>query len=267
DHDDDVRMRVIADHVRSGLMLMTDGVVPGNEGRGYILRRLLRRVVRAMRLLGVDASSFAELFDASRVAMRDAYPDVEEQWERTSRLALAEEETFLQTLASGTTILDTAVEKARTAGDTVLPGDTTFLLHDTFGFPIDLTLEIAEEAGLSVDRGEFDRLMQEQRARAKADVQAQTGAVADLKVYSDLRALGETVFTGYDTLQTETKVLGILVDGEPVASATEGQVAEVILAESSLYAESGGQAADQGSIVGDGFDLEVLDVQRPVKGL
>ncbi|MGE3194735.1 MAG: alanine--tRNA ligase [Microbacteriaceae bacterium] len=267
DHDDDVRMRVIADHVRSSLMLMTDGVTPGNEGRGYILRRLLRRVVRAMRLLGVDGSSFAELFEASRIAMRDAYPDVEEQWERTSRLALGEEEAFIGTLASGTTILDLAVEKAVKAGEKTLPGDTTFLLHDTFGFPIDLTLEIAEEAGLTVDRDAFDRLMLEQRTRAKTDAKAKKGALADLSVYSDLRAQGETVFTGYDYLDTETRVLGILVDGQPAQKATAGQEAEVILAESSLYAESGGQAADKGSIVGDGFDLEVLDVQRPVKGL
>lgn len=267
DHDDDVRMRVIADHVRSGLMLMTDGVTPGNEGRGYILRRLLRRVIRAMRLLGVDSTSFAELFDASRIAMRDAYPDVEENWDRTSRLALGEEEAFIGTLAQGTTILDTAVEKARKAGQSTLPGDTTFLLHDTFGFPIDLTLEIAEEAGLTVDRAAFDTLMAEQRTRAKTDAKAKKGALADLSVYSDLRAQGETVFTGYDYLETETRVLGILVDGQPADKATAGQTAEVILAESSLYAESGGQAADQGSIVGDSFDLEVLDVQRPVKGL
>ncbi|MGV3713872.1 alanine--tRNA ligase [Pseudolysinimonas sp.] len=267
DHGDDVRFRVIADHVRSGLMLMTDGVAPGNEGRGYILRRLLRRAIRSMRLLGVDAPSFAELFDASRRAMRDAYPEVEENWERTSRLALGEEETFLSTLASGTSILDVAVADAKKAGSTTLPGDTTFLLHDTFGFPVDLTLEIAEEAGLTVDRAAFDTLMSEQRTRAKADAKAKKGAIADLAVYSDLRAQGETVFTGYDALQTETRVLGILVDGQPAQKATAGQVAEVILAESSLYAESGGQAADQGAIVGDGFDLEVLDVQRPVKGL
>jgi alanyl-tRNA synthetase len=267
DHGDDVRFRVIADHVRSSLMLMTDGVAPGNEGRGYILRRLMRRAIRSMRLLGVDAPSFAELFDASRVAMRDAYPDVEENWDRTSRLALGEEETFLSTLASGTTILDTAVADTKKAGATTLPGDTTFLLHDTFGFPIDLTLEIAEEAGLTVDRDAFDKLMTEQRTRAKTDAKAKKGAIADLAIYSDLRSKGETVFTGYDTLQTETRVLGILVDGHPVTTAAAGQTAEVILAESSLYAESGGQAADQGAIVGHGFDLEVLDVQRPVKGL
>ncbi len=267
DHDDDVRMRVIADHVRSSLMLMTDGVAPSNEGRGYILRRLLRRVVRAMRLLGVDAPSFAELFEASRVAMRDAYPEVEAEYERTSRLALGEEETFLRTLASGTTILDVAVADTKKAGERSLSGDTAFLLHDTFGFPIDLTLEIAEEAGLTVDRGAFDSLMAEQRTRAKADAKAKKAGLADLSVYSDLRAQGETVFTGYDYLETDSRVIGIIKDGLSVQKAAVGDVVEVILAETALYAESGGQAADKGTIVGDGFELEVLDVQRPVKGL
>lgn len=267
DHDDDVRMRVIADHVRSSLMLMTDGVAPSNEGRGYILRRLMRRVIRAMRLLGVDAPSFAELFDASRTAMRDAYPEVEAEYSRTSRLALGEEEAFLRTLAGGTTILDVAVADTKKAGGEALAGDTAFLLHDTFGFPIELTLEIAEEAGLSVDRAAFDTLMSEQRTRAKADAKAKKGKLADLSVYSEFRALGETVFTGYDYLQTDSRVLGIIAESGPVPKAVAGDVVEVILAESSLYAESGGQAADKGSIVGDGFDLEVLDVQKPVKGL
>lgn len=267
EHPDDVRMRIIADHVRSSLMLMTDGVSPSNEGRGYILRRLLRRAVRSMRLLGVDSISFPELFNASRLAMRDAYPDVEEQWERTSRLAVAEEETFRSTLASGTTILDLAVEDTQTKGASALPGDTAFLLHDTFGFPIDLTLEIAEEAGLTVDRAAFDELMMEQRTRAKADARAKKRALADLSVYSGMRAAGETVFTGYDYLQTDSTVLGILVDGHAVDRAVTGDIAEVILAETALYPESGGQAADAGAIVGNGFDLEVLDVQRPVKGL
>jgi alanyl-tRNA synthetase len=267
DHDDDVRMRVIADHVRSSLMLMTDGVAPSNEGRGYILRRLMRRVVRAMRLLGVDAPSFAELFEASRLAMRDAYPEVDAEYERTSRLALGEEEVFLRTLASGTTILDVAVADTKKAGESALSGDTAFLLHDTFGFPIDLTLEIAEEAGLSVDRAVFDTLMTDQRSRAKADAKAKKAGRADLSVYADLRAQGETVFTGYDYLQTDSRVLGLIADGVPVRKAVAGDTVEVILAETSLYAEAGGQAADKGSIVGDGFELEVLDVQRPVKGL
>ena len=266
-HDDDVRMRIVADHVRSGLMLLSDGVTPSNEGRGYILRRLLRRTVRSMRLLGVDAPTFDTLFPSSRDAMKAAYPEVESDFSRISNLALAEEETFLRTLASGTSILDLAVTKTQGAGSRQLAGDTAFLLHDTFGFPIDLTLEIAEEAGLSVDRDAFDALMLEQRTMAKADAKAKKTLLADLSVYSAFRAQGETVFTGYDHLDTDTTILGLIVDGVSVTRAVAGDIAEVILAETSLYPESGGQEADAGSIVGTGFDLEVLDVQRPVKGL
>ena len=266
-HDDDVRMRVVADHVRSGLMLLSDGVTPSNEGRGYILRRLLRRTVRSMRLLGVDAPTFDTLFPSSRDAMKAAYPEVESDFTRISNLALAEEETFLRTLASGTSILDLAVTKTQDTGSKQLAGDTAFLLHDTFGFPIDLTLEMAEEAGLSVDRDAFDALMLEQRTMAKADARAKQTLLADLSVYSAFRAQGETVFTGYDHLDTDTTILGLIVNGVSVIKAVAGDIAEVILAETSLYPESGGQEADAGSIVGTGFDLEVLDVQRPVKGL
>lgn len=267
DHEDDVRMRVIADHVRSSLMLMSDGVSPSNEGRGYILRRLLRRSIRAMRLLGVDEPTFAELFAASRNAMSTAYPEVAHDYDRISRLALGEEEAFLRTLASGTSILDLAVESTKKSGKQAIAGDTAFQLHDTFGFPIDLTLEMAEEAGLTVDRSAFDTLMADQRARAKADAKSKKRALADLSVYSEFRKHGETVFTGYELLETESTVLGILRDGESVQSAAKGDIVEVILAETALYPESGGQESDQGRIVGSGFELEVLDVQRPVKGL
>ncbi len=266
-HEDDVRMRVIADHVRSSMMLMSDGVTPANEGRGYILRRLLRRTVRSMRLLGVEDPTFTELFPASRDAMKAQYPEVSADFDRISRLAVAEEETFLRTLASGTTILDVAVARTQQAGAAQLPTDTAFLLHDTYGFPIDLTLEIAEEAGLSIDRAGFDSLMNHQRTLAKADAKSKKQHLADLSVYSAFRAKGETVFTGYDLLDTESSVLGLIVDGASVTRATAGQIAEVVLAETSLYAESGGQEADSGTIVGRGFELEVLDVQRPVKGL
>ncbi|WP_144749614.1 alanine--tRNA ligase [Curtobacterium pusillum] len=266
-HEDDVRMRVIADHVRSSLMLIADGVSPSNEGRGYILRRLLRRTVRAMRLLGVEDATFPRLFPASRDAMREAYPEVASDYDRIARIAYAEEETFLRTLAQGTTILDVAVERAKQDGAPSIGGDTAFLLHDTFGFPIDLTMEMAEEAGVRVDRSAFETLMSEQRARAKADAKSKKTALADLSVYSAFRAKGETVFLGYDALEAETNVLGIIVGGVSVDRAVAGDIAEVILGETSLYAESGGQDADQGSIVGNGFDLEVLDVQRPVAGL
>ncbi|MFT4220389.1 MAG: alanine--tRNA ligase [Microbacterium sp.] len=266
-HDDDVRYRVVADHVRSSLMLLSDGVTPSNEGRGYILRRLMRRSIRAMRLLGVDTPTFPELFAASRDAMKPAYPEVAADWARISQYAFAEEETFLRTLAAGSTILDLSVRKTKDAGGSALSGSEAFLLHDTYGFPIDLTLEIAEEAGLSVDRAAFDALMQEQKERAKADARARKRTLADLSVYSEFRARGETVFTGYTNLETESRVLGVLVDGRSADRAAEGQVAEVILAETALYAESGGQVADKGAIVGPGYELEVLDVQRPVPGL
>jgi alanyl-tRNA synthetase len=230
-HEDDVRFRVIADHVRSSLMLLSDGVKPSNEGRGYVLRRLMRRTVRAMRLLGVDAPVFPELFATSRDAMKSAYPVLETDWTRLSGLAVAEEETFLRTLAQGSTILDLALADTKKAGKQTLAGPEAFLLHDTYGFPIDLTLEIAEEAGLNVDRTAFDTLMQEQRSRAKADAKSRKRQLADVSVYRDFRALGETGFAGYTDLDIESRVLGILVDGQPVTSAGEGQVAEVILAE------------------------------------
>ncbi|WP_053353166.1 alanine--tRNA ligase [Leucobacter musarum] len=266
DHTDDVRLRVIADHVRSGLMLIADGVTPSNEGRGYILRRLLRRVTLSMRLLGVEGPSFAELFPVSRDAMAGGYPAVANDFDFISRVAYAEEKTFLRTLASGIQILDTAVDAAKSASSSV-PGDTAFLLHDTHGFPIELTLEIAEEAGVPVDAEVFSSLMQEQRDRAKADAKAKKGQRADLSVYKELRGLGETLFTGYDELVHEGKVLGIVVDGAPVREAREGDVAELVLSETALFAESGGQDSDQGLIVGDGFEAEVLDVQKPVPGL
>lgn len=199
--------------------------------------------------------------------MKASYPEVEADYQRISQIANGEEETFLKTLVSGTTILDTAVEQTKGAGKKELAGDTAFLLHDTFGFPIDLTMEMAEEAGLSVDRSAFDKLMLDQRTRAKADAKAKKSVLADLSVYSDFRAHGETVFTGYTDLDTATTVLGLLKDGLPVNSASEGDVVEVILRETSLYAESGGQVADEGIIRGNGFSLDVIDVQKPVKGL
>lgn len=266
-HEDDVRLRVVADHVRSGLMLMTDGVTPGNEARGYVLRRLLRRVVRAMRLLGVEDPVLPELLPVSRDLMSDSFPDVLTQWDRVIGAATAEEETFRRTLSAGTTMLDTAVARAKAEGATVLPGDKAFQLHDTYGFPIDLTLEMAAEQGLDVDRETFTRLMSEQRERAKADSRAKKGLLTDPEAYSAVRALGETPFLGYTELSVPTTVTGIIAEGVSVAAAPSGSVVEVVLAETPFYAEMGGQDSDAGVIRANGFDLEVLDVQRPVPGL
>jgi len=267
DENDDVRLRVVADHVRSALMLISDGVSPGNDGRGYVLRRLLRRTVRAMRLLGVNEPVFAKLFLTSKNAMVDAYPDLEEQYSRIDATVRAEEEAFLRTLVSGTSVLDAAIETVKSAGKNELDGATSFLLHDTYGFPIDLTVEIAEESGLSVDRDSFTALMLEQKTRAKADAKLKKSGATDLTVYGEFRTLGLTRFAGYESLEAEGKVLGIIHDGNSVSKAEAGSVVEVILDETSFYAESGGQAADAGLILGNGFELEVLDVQKPVKGL
>ena len=266
-HTDDVRMRVVADHIRSGLMLIADGVTPGNEARGYVLRRLLRRVVRSMRLLGVHDPVLPELMPVSRELMKDSYPEVETDYGRIAQIAYAEEDAFRRTLTTGTQIFDLAVADAKRAEHPRLSGDRAFQLHDTYGFPIDLTLEMASEQGLSVDADGFRRLMQEQRLRAKTDAKAKKAGAQAVEVYRELRALGATPFTGYSELTTESRVRGIVVDSAPVTSAGEGDTVEVVLEQTPFYAESGGQDSDAGRISGDGFEVEVIDVQRPVKGL
>ncbi|NLE71324.1 MAG: alanine--tRNA ligase [Actinomycetales bacterium] len=268
DHDDDVRMRVVADHVRSSLMLIGDGITPSNEGRGYVLRRLLRRSVRAMRLLGVDEPALPHLLPVSRDAMSASYPELATDFERIARIAYAEEETFRRTLAAGTTILDVAVAEVKKAGGTTLPGERAFQLHDTYGFPIDLTLEMASEQGLRVDEAGFRDLMAAQRERARADAKSKKGAHRSMAALRRLRDAGPTEFTGYTELTTASTVRGIVRGEELVPVATEGEVVDVVLERTPFYAESGGQESDAGVIeTADGGLLEVLDVQRPVKGL
>ena len=267
DTDDDVRLRVVADHVRSALMLIGDGVTPANDARGYVVRRLLRRAVRAMRLIGVEAPVFKQLFTASKDAMKASYPELETDFERILRTAVNEEEAFLRTLNSGLLVLDEEIAKAKSSRSTSLTGDSVFLLHDTYGFPVDLTFEIAQEAGLEIDREKFTSLMNVQRQRAKDDAKQKRSTNADLSVYGEFRSLGTTKFTGYEELISSAKVIGLIRDGEVVKQLKEGDVAEVLLDETSFYAESGGQDSDSGFITAEGVSLEVLDVQKPVKGL
>ena len=264
---DDIRFRVVADHVRSSLMLLTDGVTPGNEARGYVLRRLLRRSIRAMRLLGVGDKVLGELLPVSRDAMRTSYPEIDKAWARVADAASTEEDSFRRTLASGTVILDTAASRAKVAGETSLPAEQAFQLHDTYGFPIDLTMEMAAEQGLAVDRDKFNALMTEQKERARADAKSKKGGGADTEAYRQVREAGEVPFLGYKDLDIETHVTGIIVDGAAAERAGDGDVVEVVLAETPFYAEAGGQDADRGTITGDGYSLEVLDVQRPIPGL
>ncbi|MGW4523437.1 alanine--tRNA ligase [Amycolatopsis sp. NPDC004378] len=267
-HADDVRFRVIADHARTGVLLIGDGVTPGNDGRGYVLRRLLRRIVRSTRLLGVHEPVLQEFAKVVRDTMGPTYPELVDGFDRISEVVRIEEEAFLSTLTSGSRIFDLAAEETKRGGDDVLAGDKAFQLHDTYGFPIDLTLEMAAEQGLSVDEEGFRTLMNEQRTRAKADAAARKTGHGDLSEYRKvLEQHGETEFLGYTDLQAEAKVVALLEDGQPVRSVSAGKKAELVLDRTPFYAESGGQVADTGVLLGDGVELKVLDVQKIVPGL
>ncbi len=268
-HADDVRLRVVADHVRTALMLIADGVTPSNEGRGYVLRRILRRAVRAMRLLGYEGRSFPELFPVAGDAMSASYPEVASDFDRISSYAYAEEEAFAATLRSGTTILDTAVRETKSAGRSVLGGAQAFALHDTYGFPIDLTLEMAAEHGVTVDEDGFRRLMAEQRNRAKADARARKSGHADTSAYRVvLDGHGASLFTGYTEVERESIVTGLVGPTGVRSGAGEGEEVEVVLDVTPFYAEGGGQQADLGVLTtAGGARLEVVDVQSPLPGI
>src|SRR5256714_6198139 len=210
-HPDDVRLRVIADHVRTSLMLIGDGVTPSNEGRGYVLRRIIRRAIRAMRLLGWNGPALPELLPVARDCMAPSYPEVADEYGRISQYAYGEEEAFLSTLRAGTTILDTAMAETKQGGGTTLSGDKAFQLHDTYGFPIDLTLEIAGEHGLHAATDGFRRLMTEQRQRAKAHARArQVGHAAVPRYRPALGQGGKVEFTGYHEVARESRLRTLL---------------------------------------------------------
>lgn len=268
-HPDDIRFRVVADHIRSSLMLISDGIVPSNEGRGYVLRRLMRRAIRSVRLLGYDKAALPDLLPVARDCMSPAYPEVASDFERISSFAYAEEDAFLRTLRTGTTILDTAVSDTKSSGGAVLSGTKAFELHDTYGFPIDLTLEMAEEQGLEVDETGFRRLMTEQRKRAKADAQSRKTGHVDLSVYHKVKeSNGLSTFTGYTEDRRESDVLALIgANGASLRDAEEGQEVEVVLKATPFYAEGGGQQPDNGTLTVSDGELEIYDVQTPVDGL
>ncbi|OBF32612.1 alanine--tRNA ligase [Mycolicibacterium peregrinum] len=274
-HEDDVRYRIIGDHSRTAAIIIGDGVSPGNEGRGYVLRRLLRRIIRAAKLLGVEEPIMGRLMSTVRDEMGPSYPELVTDFERINRIAVAEETAFNRTLVAGSKLFDDAAAKTKRAGASKLSGDDAFTLHDTYGFPIDLTLEMAAEVGLSVDEGGFRGLMAEQRQRAKADAAARKQAHTDLSAYRELVDAGPTEFTGFDELSTEARILGIFVDGKRVPVVThEGLDAdrvELILDRTPFYAEAGGQIADEGAITGTGASgaakAAVTDVQKIAKTL
>ena len=269
DEKSDVALRVVADHARTAMMLIGDGVTPGNEGRGYVLRRMMRRTIRNMRLLGSQDLVIGELIKSSIKAMGPQYPDLISGSERILAIAQAEEETFAQTLKSGTSIFDLAATQLKSEKSKSLSADTAFKLHDTYGFPFDLTLEMAREQGLGVDEVGFRKLMNEQRDRAKADAKAKKSGHTDLTEY---RAIvdksGTSKFIGYENISAEATITGVLVDGKSVAEANIGSDIEITLDRTPFYAEGGGQLADGGKIqLSNGAVIQVEDVQSPLPGL
>lgn len=266
-HDDDVRFRVIADHSRTAMMLILDGVTPSNEGRGYILRRLLRRIIRSARLLGAQGETIKTFMSTVMETMEPSYPEIADSRERILAVSFAEERAFLKTLESGTSRFDETAQQLNKRGDKVLTGSDAFSLHDTYGFPIDLTMEMAAEAGLDVDMAGFEKAMAEQKARAKADNKAKKNTHADESVYREWVDNQPTEFAGYSEQATNSTIIGLVGDGQSVTSAHSGDSVEVILDITPMYAESGGQLADRGTIVAGEATVEITDVQKIAKKL
>ena len=269
-HEKDVSLRVITDHIRASVFMISDGVLPSNEGRGYVLRRLLRRTVKAMRELGVTEPVMPTLLPTSKAAMEPSYPELNDTFHDVSEAAYGEEDAFRRTLESGTELFDMAVTKATQGGTDHLSGEDAFKLHDTYGFPIVFTLEMAADQGVKVDEAKFRELMAEQKSRARADALKKRHNV-DLSVYDDFKKtlLQPIDFLGYTDMSARAKVLGIMQEGKGSVPAVTGPAnIEVILDRTPFYAQAGGQLADQGEILSDdGAVLEVDDVQKPIKDL
>ena len=259
--------RVIADHIRAIAFLITDGVLPSNEGRGYVERRILRRAVQRGRSLGMDEPFLYKVVGAVVDTYKDAYPELEEKREYMSQVIKAEEEQFIWTVTKGLTLIASIIEASRESDKKTISGGDVFRLYDTYGFPVELTEEMAAKEGFELDKAGFEKEMQQQRKRARA---AFTGYVdAEEKgVYTELaKELPPTQFLGYVALHTDAKVLAILTDGKPVESARGDAEIEVVLDATPFYAESGGQVGDKGSLEADGIDAQVLDAQQPAAGL
>ena len=267
DSEHDVSLRVIADHARALTFLIGDGVLPSNEGRGYVLRRILRRGARHARLLGVKTPMIHGVADAVIDEMAVAYPELAERRAYICDRIRREEERFLETLEKGLALLDDEVAKLKTQDMTELPGEIVFKLYDTFGFPTDLTEDILLGHGMTVDQTGYDKAMSAQRERARAAWKGSGDAAVD-EVYGRIASDLQTEFVGYDSLEAESRVGALLLDGEVVESASEGDVIEVIVPLTPFYAESGGQVGDHGVIeTAAGARVEVRDVKKPVDGL
>jgi alanyl-tRNA synthetase len=252
----DVSLKVIAEHGRATTFLIADGVLPSNQGRGYVLRRMLRRVVSHARRLGIEGPVVKHLADRTVELFGDAYPELVENRAQVTRVAASEEERFAGTLRQGMALLETEMDKARRAG--VLSGDVAFKLHDTFGFPRELTRELLEDAGLSIDEERFDSLMAEQRDRARRAAKKEQ---VEEELTEVATSAGPTRFLGYQTLEAEGSVVALFLDGERSGAAEEGQDVRLVLDRTPFYAESGGQVADHGYVRTGAGLIRVVDAQ------
>ncbi len=256
---DDISIRVVTDHIRSATFMISDGVIPSNEGRGYVLRRILRRACRHGKLLGIERKFLKELCEIVVGQNEDAYPELKEKREYILKVIVLEEDRFNTTIDAGLGILSALIAELKEKSEKVISGEDAFKLYDTFGFPVDLTREIAEEAGLSVDNDAFGALMEEQKTRARA-------ARGNISGWSDsskelLSKLPETEFLGYDSNECEAKLLSVIVDGEEVESINEGDCS-LVFDKTVFYGEGGGQVGDTGVILSDTATLTVLDTKK-----
>lgn len=260
----DTAFKVIADHIRTVAFAIGDGALPSNEGRGYVLRRLLRRAVRFAKQLGIEKPFLHELVPVVGEIMQDFYPEVTEKQDFIMRVIKNEEERFHETLHDGLAILEKVIEEQQAKGESYIPGTTTFTLYDTYGFPIELTEEYAEEANMTVDHEGFKSEMEAQRARARAARQNVDSMQVQSEVFGNLH--DESEFVGYDMMSVSTKVTSIVRDQVLVKTAHEGEEVKVVLTKTPFYAESGGQIADHGVIQNDTFKGYVKDVQKAPNG-
>jgi len=261
--DHDVSIRVVADHLRSIVFLLSDGLMPSNEGRGYVLRRIIRRASRHAKLLGLEDAVLYLLMDSVIDAMGSCYPELVREKERASRVLLFEEERFTRTLEQGMKILDEMVGRLKKASVTVIPGDELFKLYDTYGFPLDLARDIATDNHMLIDEDGFQKEMEVQRERARASWVGEDEAIAS--IYRELVSeIGESEFVGYDALESSSVVKAILKEGKAVTVATGGDEVEVFLDRTPFYGESGGQAGDKGLIFSEGLEAEVVNTRKEI---
>ncbi len=266
---DDVSMQVIADHMRTGVFLLSDGVMPENTGRGYVLRRIIRRAARHGKMLGFDEPFLYQLVDNVVQMMGQAYPDLEGNRQYVTKILLGEEERFLNTLHQGLRELDALIETHRADDTHRISGDEAFRLYDTFGFPVDLAAEVAEDAGMNLDRERFETVLEATRQQARETWKGSGEAQIDPVYQQVLQRVGSSVFAGYDRVQMSSPIAALIIEGHEVETADAGQQVELVMAQTPFYGESGGQIGDTGRVYAPehGVELQITDTQRPIEGL